>query len=199
MSAVCLLLCQHNQPVFRFESRQNFWFFISRSFIFGFMVRFSGSKVLTNRANANLYAVSSWYTYLYYSSVTVSAANAKRGKTNQNSFAHIFGKSKFAKPFPFNTTNCSRLLSTSMVVVDIREVGSGVIVCLFVRISFAQTASKFVDGKAHYSGYQFLRAWVCFHSHRKMIKIFEQITLENHYLSFIMEKSSLKVRMSERF
>lgn len=58
---------------------------------------------------------------------------------NRNTLAHTFSKSKFAKPFPFNTTNCSRLLSALMVVADTIECGAAGwqwCYCVFICLHF---------------------------------------------------------------
>lgn len=133
---------------------------------------FSGQKFLLN---ANTTSIRRFKLIMR---VMVGIVNAKRKNppniwyTYTYTFAHIFGKSKFAKPFPFYTTNCLRLLSTLMVVVvngDGRCRLLQLLFCLFVCISFVRTARKFIDGKLYISFQHGFR----FRFNRKMIKIFQ--------------------------
>lgn len=160
----CLDCCANaSNQFFGFKAGKTFGISLQGALCSGLCFASVVLKFLLN-ANTNSYAVSSRYTFSYYVCVMASAINTQKRGKNQPTF--IFSKSKFANPFPLNTTNCLRLLSTLMVAVDIREVAAVVILRLFVCISFPRTA------RIHRCQRTFMRinfpAWFCFHLNHKI-------------------------------
>lgn len=121
----------------------------------------------------------------------------QKGKTNQIIqykciFAHILSKSKFAKPFPFYTTNCLRLLST--LIGDDGRQAVTVVVCLFICLHLICT-----DGSKNSSIAKYVSVFnmVSYPFQPKNDNDFQASNLEIHYVLCIVKKSNFKVRKSD--